>query len=441
MVLVSLHVTSRRSGLDTLERFTAGRAETLARSITSRFPGSECVVVRTCNRFEIYLAVAEADGPKARAALSRRPLARGQDVLSGFDTVLHLFSVAAGLDSELLGEDEVLGQVRTSYVEAKERGEARTELGPLFERAIFTGRRVRKETGISRGCRSLSGLAIGEARKVYPDLKDRAIGILGTGEMGRKILARLLDEGAEHVEIASKTDVRRAQLSSEWPVPVLSPEALLARLDHLDVLFCAAETERPYEVMLEQRRRGSPLVVVDLGMPRNLRVAAGRGRIRRVDLRALQRLSRQESRQKDAMVPRAMTIVEEEAQQYLRVQQESDVARFAEGILSRAYAVAQEEGERAFAKLSGDHDPRETLDRYGQSIVKRLLLPSVNRLKGLSPEERRTVLRSIALLFPAGQTPGADDGKTVGKALADGSRRPRAAPRRSGSTRAVEMSA
>lgn len=406
MPLISIHVTSKRSGLDALEKLTSERAHALSRAIVSRFPGSEVVTLRTCNRFEAYLSVPERDGERVRKWVDRSRFAPDQFILSDRATVSHLFSVAAGLDSELIGEDEVLGQVRSAYLKAKERGEARSELVYLFERAIFTGRRVRQETGLSSGMRSLSRLAIEEVRKVLPDLPSRDIGILGSGEMGEKILSRLVAERATRVTIASRMDARRRELAGKWGVPIVTPKELWARLSTLDVLFCASDPERPVRVLSRKTlRRNSPLVVVDLGMPRNIQVKRVGQWVRLIDLKELQRLSRQISKRKTSRVPAARAIVHEEAQRYVDHIHERDVAHFADQLLSRAFAIASDESLRAATHFNREGTHEKTLDNFGRAIVKRLLLPSLARLKSLPESERSDVMRSAAYLLGAESPP------------------------------------
>ncbi len=390
MGLLCLSVRSRRSGLQSLDKLPASRAEELLHKTLQLFPGAAGVALRTCNRFELYFSMPEGSVAAVERLLGSFPGDPLQEVLRGEAVVSHLFEVTAGLDSELIGEDEIQGQVRTALKSATSEGCVDPELSELFERAIHVGRKVRRETRLHAGVSSLSRLAIDQVVGGKTDLKSLRFGILGSGQLGMKILDRLLRDGVRDIVVTARTAERRRQLREEWKVRTVPPRQLTRELSQFDVLFCAADGERPL-LTLTSRSLGSrkgALTVVDLGVPPNLELKGRPRKVRLVTMADLQVESRRISRRKAGAIRESQRIVREETRSYVRLQEEQDVARFAERLLAQAEKVAQEEGTKALSMLSSPQDAEAVIRGLSKSLIKRLLLPSIVTLRDLSPAER-----------------------------------------------------
>jgi len=247
------------------------------------------VVLSTCHRLELYL---DADRFHDSFRVARDVLANhtdaGVSVLSDhlvpyFDeeAATHCFEVAAGLDSAVLGEHEILGQVRSGWELAQSEGTASPGLNLLFRRAIETGKRVRTETALGRGTASISYAAIDLATDVLGRLTGRRVVVLGAGDMGSGVAAAALDAGASEVVVANRSDERAAELCGRLG-PAARPIGL-ARLDaelaEAELLVCSTGATEPV-VGVEQLsaalagRAGRPQVVVDVAMPRDVDPAA-----------------------------------------------------------------------------------------------------------------------------------------------------------------------
>ncbi len=398
---LSIHVTHRGTPLDALEALTEARTRSFTAHLLAEFPWAEAIPLRTCNRFETYISVPEAEGARVLAWARRRRLASGQFLKQGRDSVEHLFRVAAGLDSQLLGEQEILGQVREAYLTAKEAGWAGPRLSRLFERAIFVGRKVREETGLSQGGRSLARLAVDEVRRVHPELSSLRVGVLGAGKMGEKVTRRLRAEGTRMVTVGVRNRERRLEVARRWGVRAVSPPTLLRHLDGLDILFCAANSGKPVVRITRGRPIGeAPLTVVDLGNPRNVEATGPVHGVRIIDLEGLREAALKASQERAGLVPAAAALVARECQRFEAEEDQGEVAAFAQKLLTGAETVAREMRGEALARLRGPTPPERVLEDFGHALVRRLLTPSITRLKETRGAERARLLAAAERLLP-----------------------------------------
>ncbi len=278
--LVAVGLSHRTAPIDIRERFALGerrRAEWVE-NLTAGPGVSECVVLSTCNRTECYLAGSDAG---ALDRLGREALcgvsglgAAGDSYLStleGASAARHLFRVTGGLESLIVGEPQIQGQVREAY------RDGRPMVGPvlhrLFQSALEVGGRVRADTSIANGVTSIPGAAVGLARKVFGSLGDRRVLVLGTGEMGRLTVQCLKREGARRVFLASRDPARAERVSRPLDALPMRRSAALESLDRVDLVVACTESEAAFLRAGHARgpRTGrAPLVILDIAVPRNV---------------------------------------------------------------------------------------------------------------------------------------------------------------------------
>jgi len=285
--LVLAGTSHRRAGVELRERLSlasAGRAK-LARNLSE---GGEAVVLATCNRTEVYLAHRE---PRAAADRARRELARHAAVresalapklytLEGEDAARHLFRVAAGLDSLVRGETQILGQVREAYKAAQAAGETGAVLDSLFRRALRAGRRVRAETGIAELAPSIPLAAAELARRVLGELEGRRVLVIGAGKMGGLAAENLVGRGVENVFVANHNRERAEKLARRFGGKAVGFDAIREELEHVDLVV--SSTRCPQTILSADdvapalaRRKRRPLVLIDIAVPRDLDAAIG----------------------------------------------------------------------------------------------------------------------------------------------------------------------
>ncbi|HEX3623289.1 MAG TPA: glutamyl-tRNA reductase [Acidimicrobiales bacterium] len=400
MSVVVVGLSQRTAPLELLERMavTEERLPKALHDLVRRDFVSEAVVLSTCHRIEVY-AVAEgfhgamADVRHFLSELSSVwPEEFADHLYIHYDdaAAAHLFSVAAGLDSVVLGETQILGQVRDAWERARLEGAAGARLSQLFRHALEVGKRARSETAIARGITSLSQAAVAMASERLSGLADRRVVVLGAGEMGAGLVAEVAeaDVPGSRVTVANRTWARAEHLAERaggravtldgLPAALGSADLLLTSTGATNIVVTAADVER---AMAERPDR--PLLIVDLGMPRDVDHAvvdlAGVSLLSLADVEAFVNARLDERRQE--VVP-VRAIVAQEVDRWV----EAVTARHATPTVS---ALRQRADDIRLAELAryrnrlADLEPREreAVEGLTRSILAKLLHDPTVRLK------------------------------------------------------------
>jgi glutamyl-tRNA reductase len=394
MSIVVIGVSHRTGMLPLLERLAIppdqqGKA---IGGLVTRHNISEAVVLSTCNRTEIYAVAERFHGAYADIRDFLCDLAGlGPDELhphlySQHDdaAVTHLFEVAAGLDSAVLGESEILGQVRSAWELAQEEGGAKATLNLLFRHAIETGKRARTETSIGRGTASVSHAAVEMATERLGSLVGRRVLVVGAGEMGEGIAAALLHAGANDIVVSNRTTQRAEELATRFGgrvVPFADLSTALAEADVLLTCTGAGGTLIDFDLLKSARDHStSPLLIVDIAVPRD--VAPEVTRLANVTLLNLDHLRDWAGR---ALVLRAEEahrvneIVSEEVERFSVEATARQAAPLVALLRQRAETIRRAEIERFTARLATlDDAQRSAVEAMTKGIVAKLLhTPSV----------------------------------------------------------------
>ncbi|MCX8090866.1 MAG: glutamyl-tRNA reductase [Verrucomicrobiae bacterium] len=243
----------------------------------------EAVLLSTCNRVELYAttaleperAFAEWTEFLCRARACTRPPDSAWYHMHEPQSLHHLFRVACGLDSMVLGETEILGQLKRAYEIAQRHGHTGARLNRAFQRAFHTAKYVRTETQIQRGNVSVASVAVDLAGKIFNDLAQHDVLILGAGDTGEKTARALLSRGARRLTVTNRTPERAETLARELGGHAVPFEHWLAEAEHADIILCS--TAAPHYVLdrvavesLMKRRPHRPLLLIDLSVPRNI---------------------------------------------------------------------------------------------------------------------------------------------------------------------------
>jgi len=284
MELVCLGLNHRTAPVEVRERFAVGttRLGEAASQLTELAEVTEGVVISTCNRTEFYLAA-----PDARIALDRLEagLATREnlvaDDLTHFyrlekkDAARHLCQVVSGLDSMVLGETEIFGQVKQSYNAALEAGTTGAILNRLFQRAFGVGKKVRTQTSIQEGSTSIGNVAVDLAEKIFGHLKDSEVMILGAGEMSRLTAQSLVSRGARSIFVTNRSFERAEELAKEMGGSAVKFDEWQHVLERVDVVI--SSTGAPHTIIhradVEKARRARkyrPLFFIDIAVPRDI---------------------------------------------------------------------------------------------------------------------------------------------------------------------------
>ena len=358
---------------------------------------TELVVLSTCNRMEFYAAVADAgDGSRDQLThLVRHLFGEEADGLEDHfffyedtDVVGHLATVAAGLDSQVLGESQILGQVSTAFNEALAVRLAGTFLSPLFRMAIRTGKRARTETDISKNPASISSVALALAEEAAGPLQERQILLLGAGAMGRLSMKALHARGIEQIAVANRSHERAALLVGEKPYPIYALNQLDMALVNADIIISATGSSEPVinaeNVRSAQlQRAGKAQIFVDIAVPRDIaadvRALAG---VRVFDIDDLQGTLDRAQALRQREVPQVRSIIDEEMDALAGELRQLAVKPLIVGLRRKAEVIRQQALARSLRHI-GDLDP-ETLrhvQHLSRALVNQLLHDPTVRLK------------------------------------------------------------
>jgi glutamyl-tRNA reductase len=392
--LLLVGTSHRRAAVELRERLSIGphEAAEVALQLAER---GEAVVLSTCNRTEVYLAEADPGAARVRVAaefarrggLSEAELEPALYVARDEQVAVHLFRVAAGLDSVVTGEPQILGQVREAHQLAKAAGAAGPLLNRLFTQALHSGKRVRSETAVAERPASVAAAAAQLARQVFGELAGRRILIIGAGKMGELVAASLVSGGVENVFIANRTLERAAALAARFNGRAVAFERLGAELERADVIVSSTRCPRlivsAEQVATALVRRGSrPLLLIDIAVPRDLDPAIGElpgCSLYDVDDLGAVSESRADTR---AEFSRAEAIAVEEARRFLAWWRSLEVVPAITSLRRQAEGIRAAELARANGKLGAlSPTERRAVEAMTAQIVNKLLHAPTVRVK------------------------------------------------------------
>lgn len=360
----------------------------------------EALMLSTCNRSELYLVAAnghEVTQPVAIFAqvhqIEPEVLEGHSYVLDGVDAVAHMFRVAAGADSMVVGETEIMGQLRQAVDGARQAGTAGKVLTRLGDRALAVGKRARTETMIDKGCMSVASVAADLARQIFDDLSKRRLLVVGAGEMGALVARRMIDNGARDVTITSRTLARAEALAHDIGGRAASFDEFVDELMKADIVITS--TSSPHPLVTVERVRAAcgdghrrPMLLIDLAMPRD--VEPGVRAINDVylyDLDDLQEFVQGVTDQRMCELPQVEEIAEQEARDFMVWAKSQEIIPLLLSIREQAETVRADEINRL--QQAVPELPRKTdkaIHLMSKRLVRRLLEQPLERLRHLAAE-------------------------------------------------------
>jgi glutamyl-tRNA reductase len=414
MEIVLVGLNHRTAPVEVREQmsFTAEQARRAADELRSRGILQETLVLSTCNRSEIYGVPPEAShecAPGLSRFLSEFHSVRA-DVLNGAlyhhydrEAVRHLFQVSAGLDSMLLGEAEILGQVREAYRFAHEQGATGPVLNRLFQGALEVGKRVRTETELGTRPMSVAAAGVKLAERIFGKLTERTALVLGTGAIGEQVLSTLRDRGIAHLFVMNRSRDRAETLAQQFGGRVLDWGKWDTALLLPDVIVSSVSSEEPVlsrqVLQAAMAARGNrALFLMDLGVPRNIEAAASDlYNVYVYDMDDLSDIVQQNRHARQSEVPRAESIVEEHVGKFLSWQASVELVGLVEALRTR---VREERAAFIQARITAmghmTAADRERIEGLMDELLEKLLVEPAQRLRG-ERELRRKIQNVEAL--------------------------------------------
>jgi glutamyl-tRNA reductase len=416
--LLLVGVSHRTAPVELRERvdFQARGLQGALRALAERGSAHEAVVVSTCNRAELYVA---CEDPEPTRQDLVRFLSDYNDLppsevtphvydVADLDAARHLFRVAAGLDSLVVGEPQILGQVKEAHTVATEVRTAGPVLNRLFHASFAVGKRVRTETGLGSGAVSVSYAAVALARKIFGDLSGRNVVVIGAGEMGKLTAIHMKSQDVRHITIVSRTMAHAARtaeaIGGASAAPWTDLDAVLAASDIIITATGAANpilTKAHIEAVMRPRRN-RPLFIIDIAMPRDVEAAAGEiEEVFLYNIDDLQATVRENLARRASEVSRAENIVNEEVDKFGAWFRSRGAIPTVVALRERFESIRRAELERLDFKLSTlPPEARARVDEITHLIVEKLLLTPTEQLKSLTDAETvSTYAEALTRLF------------------------------------------
>ena len=354
------------------------------------------IVLSTCNRTEVYTTdryhhhahEASINFFKNHLNMPELDLSQYIYVSNDREVVEHLFRVASGLDSMIIGEFEVLGQVRHALGVAEKAEMLNLPLRHVFQSAVRTGRRVRKETGISKNALSVSSVAVDLAARVVGDLRRSKILVIGAGDVGRLVVKVAKERGVSRIVVASRTKEKASDLALKLGGIPVSLSNLVEELSTADIVVaCSGAPHRILNVCQVEdamrKRPGLPMVIIDIAVPRDVEPA-----VRQVEnvflhnIDDLTEISNLNRKQRESEIQKAMETVTAEVDQFVSWWQSFEVKPIVSALMSKAEEIRSTQLNKTLKRLRPlSYEEQQSLEAMTKSIVTKILKDPIQCLK------------------------------------------------------------
>jgi glutamyl-tRNA reductase len=399
-----LGVSHQTAPIDVRERldFSSRDVGAAVEALAAHYSAGEAVVLSTCNRSEIY--VASHDPARAREELldflgTYHGLARDAFeshifVHADEDATRHLFRVAAGLDSLVVGEPQILGQVKDAFQVAATRQCVGPVLTRLFHTSFGVGKRVRSETALGEGAISVGFAAVALARKIFGRLDGRRVLVVGAGEISTITAQHLRSQGVGEIAITSRTAAHAESLAAEVDGRALPWSDMRQALSTADIVITATGSQRPIVSRADieggaGRDRNEPLFIIDIAVPRDVEPSVGEiEQVFLYNVDDLQAIVQENLSRRSSEITRAESIVGEEVERFAAWRRSRGAVPTVVALRQRFEQIRRAELQRLEHKLGGlTPEARAGVDEVTRLIVEKLLLTPTAQLKALPDEE------------------------------------------------------
>ncbi|WP_141323222.1 glutamyl-tRNA reductase [Myxococcus sp. AB025B] len=413
MELVCIGLSHRTAPLVVRERLALSEARQVEVLQKLAQAPVEVLWVSTCNRVEVYLSAPDGGVARERAVSELQALG-GPEAAEhlyehrGEAALIHLFRVASSLDSMVLGEAQILGQVKDAFERGQGAGAVRGELTRACAAAFGCAKRVRTETAIGRAATSMASAAVQLASKVFDGLKGKTVLVVGAGEMGELAARHLQQAGATKLFITNRTLARAEALAAEVGGTARSFEELFTLLTAADVVVCSTASPVPLFTRdnvgaVGKARRGRPLFMVDLAVPRDIDPGVGTlDWVHAYDVDDIQKFVADNAAARAEEAHKAGVLVAQEVARFVKERALREGMPVLARLRQRAEGIARAEVERTLTSL-GDgltDKQRKSIEAMGRAIVNKLLHEPTSRLRAVGPEgEGNRLAGAAAELF------------------------------------------
>ncbi len=405
MKIVLLGMNHRTAPVDVREHFASEEPGALLQKLVDRPEIAEATLLSTCNRVEVVVTTENPDGAKyALYEFFARDLANGEGPAAGAleemtylrqgrEAVEHVFRVASSIDSMVVGEPQILGQVKDAYREATEAGVAGAVLSRLFQRAFATAKRVKNETGIAQRPVSVARVAVDLAKQIFETLEDKSALLIGAGDMIEAALIALHDHGLGERKVANRTVANAEALAERFGGTAHGLDELDSLLSDSDIVLTCVGGDTPLLTRARIKRslkgrRGRPLFLIDIGVPRNVDPDVHKlDSAYLYDLDDLQEVAAANEKERRRESERAERIVYEEREQFEGWMVALQAVPTIRNLRDRAESIRSGEIDRFAGRLRLEGGQNEILEQLTRSIVNKLMHSPIARLRDETDRE------------------------------------------------------
>jgi glutamyl-tRNA reductase len=414
MAILAYGVNYRTAPLEVRERiaFPEDGLSGALRALRAEVPTlSEAVLVSTCNRTELYAVIDPSDAPLVGTWFSRhRPIA--PDALARItytywdaDAVRHLIRVAAGLDSQILGEPQIMGQIKTAYEIARSTGTLGAELNLLAQIGIAAAKRVRTDTDIGRNPVSVAYAAVSMAQRLFSDFQTKRALLIGAGEIIQRVAEHLHEHRIASMAVANRTLANAVKLAGRFAGEAMDLNAIAANLHRFDIVIASTGSAMPvvrkpeveHAIRLRKRR---PIFFVDLAVPRD--VEAGVANLANVYLYTIDDLTEiieDNIRQRRAAADAAEILVDEGTLHYMRERRAHQNQALLRQFRTSAQSIQAQELQRALRELQGGLPADQVVANLARSLTNKLIHSPTIAIRNASADGRTDLLDYVRQLY------------------------------------------
>lgn len=420
MPLFAIGLNHRTAPIEVRERvaFPLETQRPALEALKQHTSADEIAMVSTCNRTEIYLRAASADAAEhAGAWLSGQPSAQGTSIyphlyqLTEADVARHVFRVASGLDSMILGEPQILGQVKLAVKIADEAGMLGGPLDRLFQETFKVAKQVRTDTEIGATSVSMAAASLKLAQQLFGDLRDTRVLLIGVGEMIELAATHFAAHSPKSIVVANRTLERGRELAARFNAAAITLQHLPERIHEFDIVISSTSSTLPIigKGMIEsalRARRHRPIFMVDLAVPRDIEAEVGEmDDVFLYTLDALGKVIQQNSERREAAVQQADVIIESRTAEFMKWLSSRASVPVIQQLRGKADEYRQIELERASKLLARGEDPVKVLEMLANGLTNKFLHHPLAALNRSSGAEREALAAALSKLYPDQEEP------------------------------------
>ena len=413
--IINVRITHKTARIPLMEAVAFKDKGKALKTVRSMNAVNECVLLQTCNRIELYIVSEEGEevAKTAKEFLAKnagamaKEAAEAIECCSNGESLRHILRLTSGLESMVIGEDQVLKQVWDAYLDARSAKTTGVVLKHLFMRAMSVGRRVRKETGVNRGAVSIGSAAVELAESLLGKLDQKKILVMGAGEMGTLVAKALARRCLKPIFIANRTHAQAAKLAEELSGKAVKFDKLEETLVDADVVICSTAaphyllTKNLVSKFIKQRQNTNDLVIIDISNPRNVEKATQEvEKVQVYDIDDLQSIADENKQKRQKSVEKASEIIDEELvllSRDIKIQSVRDIASF---LFSRAEEIRQKELMKALAMLGNvDDKEKKIIEDLTFILLKQTYAPIVENLRSAAKNGDKKLIEVAIKLF------------------------------------------